>query len=112
MSCVTTSLKRNEDGQQLFSCLICEAHEYKGHGINYYARNIVEKSLKKGLLVTCDKHKDQSAEFFCVKDKAMICKDCVLFGHIQHITECKPIQRDLLIRYIKKSLKKLYAKNQ
>ena len=42
----------------------------------------------------------------------MICKDCVLFEHIQHINECKQIKRETVIRYIKKSLKKLYAKNQ
>ena len=63
------------------------------------------KSLQKSTLIniTCDKHPNNQAEFYCIEHKTLICSKCAILGHHDHVEELKDIKRDDLVQFCTKA---------
>jgi hypothetical protein len=42
-------------------------------------------------LIFCDQHPNQIAMRFCRTHQALICKECLIEGHIDHSQDCKAV---------------------
>ena len=63
------------------------------------------QSLKKSTLINvcCDKHKHNQAEFYSIKEKALICSKCAILGHYD-AEDLKDIKREDLVQFSTKAI--------
>ena len=61
------------------------------------------KSMQKSTLIniTCDKHPNNQAEFYCIEHKNLICSKCAILDHQGH--DLKDIKRDDLVQFCTKA---------
>jgi hypothetical protein len=56
-----------------------------------YLKNILENEKHQSAPIFCKNHPDVNASDFCLGHNEMICKECILKDHSDHLYFCQPI---------------------
>lgn len=75
-----------------FECKFCQEKAFPGHGLNKAMLAMLEKALaSQQLIVNCDAHPAEAAEYFNRQSNKLVCQKCVIEQHKDDMLECTPI---------------------
>jgi hypothetical protein len=57
-------------------------------------------------MINCKDHPDISAQRYCTDHRSLICKECILDKHEDHVKKCKPINKAGIQNFFRQNLAK------
>lgn len=63
-------------------------------------------------MVLCERHRDQAADQYCKRHRALICFRCAFEEHADHRNEFVEVKSDILEQYITHKVSALEAKKE
>ena len=54
----------------------------------------------RNLVITCDKHLDRIADYYCHQHRTLQCKLCILTAHRDHSHDCRYFHKENLVDFI------------
>ncbi|TNV81686.1 hypothetical protein FGO68_gene17685 [Halteria grandinella] len=93
-----------------FECRFCQEKSFPGHGVNKAMLSMLEKALdSQKLIVNCDAHPTEAAEYFNRQSQRLVCQKCVIEEHKDSLLECTPIDNSKMRVEIESAFERLIA---
>lgn len=103
-----------------FKCRFCSNETYSPAeferslplATNEFVKALIKQPGKQNFSVICEKHPESQVSRYCITHRQMICSECAIEEHYDHMKDTKALSREGIIKFFQDSLGSLANLNE